>query len=111
MENKTLLIRCLGNSPVLKIIDFFLDNRLFDYSKNEIVENLRIGRATFFKYWSEAEKAGIVKPTRKVGKSTLYKLDEENEIVKKLIALDSALCKHAMNAELRRTPVMPPIPA
>lgn len=109
MKDKTLLVRCLGNSPVLQIIDFFLDNRLFDYSKNEIIENLRIGRATFFKYWGEAERMSIVKPTRKVGKSTLYKLNEKNEIVKKLIALDSALCKQAMNVELRRASVARPV--
>jgi len=110
MKDKTLLLRCLGNSPVLQIIDFFLDNRLFDYSKNEIVENLRMGRATFFKYWGEAERMNIAKPTRKVGKSTLYKLNEKNEVVRKLMALDSALCKQAMNAELKRVSVPRPVP-
>jgi len=110
MEDKTLLIRCLGKSPVLQIIDFFLDNRLFDYSKNEMVENLSMGRATFFKYWKEAERMDIVKPTRKIGKSTLYKLNEKNEIVKKLTALDSAICKQAMNAELSKVSVARPVP-
>jgi len=46
---ETLLIRSLGNSPSLRIVDFFLDNRLFDYTKNEIVENLEMGRATFIR--------------------------------------------------------------
>lgn len=96
MADKTLLIECLGDSPVLQIIDFFLENRLLDYSKNEILENLDIGRVTFFKYWRGIQKFGIVKPTRKIGKSTLYKLNEKNEVVKKLIALDKALCMQAM---------------
>jgi len=109
MDDKTLLIECLGSSPVLQIIDFFLDNRLFDYSKNELINNLRMSRVTFFRYWKELEKFEIVKPTRKIGKSTLYRLNEENEVVKRLIALDSALCKQAMNQyvelEKERTPV------
>lgn len=93
---ETLLIRCLGNSPALRVIDFFLENRLFDYTKDEIIENLKMGRATFFKYWKELEEFGVVKVTRKIGKSKLYKLNEENEIVQKLMMLDSALCKKAM---------------
>jgi hypothetical protein len=93
---ETLLIKCLGRSPVLRIIDFFLDNRLFDYTKDEIIENLDMGRATLFKYWEDIEKFGIVKETRKIGKATLYKLNEENEIVKKLILLDKVLSRQAM---------------
>ena len=84
---QTLLIKCLGNSPVLRIIDFFLDNRLFDYTKDEIIKNLDMGRATLFKYWEDLEKFGIVKVTRKIGKAKLYKLNEENEIVQKLIII------------------------
>lgn len=93
---ETLLLRCLGNSPTLRIIDYFLDNRLFDYTKNEIIENLEMGRVTFFKYWKELEQLSVVKVTRRIGKSKLYKLNEENEIVQKLIALDSTLCKKVM---------------
>ncbi|MGQ9469620.1 MAG: hypothetical protein ACUVTD_07360, partial [Nitrososphaerales archaeon] len=79
----------------------FLDNRLFDYTKNEIIENLKIGRATFFKCWKELEEFDIVKVTRKIGKSKLYRLNEENEIVQKLMALDSVLCKKAMEKAVR----------
>ena len=93
---ETLLIGFLGNSPTLRILDFFLDNRLFDYSRREIIQNLSMGRATFFKYWKELEELGVVKVTRKVGKSKLYRLNEENEVVQKLILLDSVLCKQAM---------------
>ena len=98
---ETLLIRCLGNSPTLRIIDYFLDNRLFDYTKNEIIENLSMGRGTFFRYWKELEKLGVVKVTRKIAKSKLYKLNDENEIMQKLVMLDSALCKQAMEKTVK----------
>ena len=99
---ETLLIRCLGNSPTLRIIDYFLDNRLFDYTKNEIIENLNMGRGTFFKYWKELEEFGVVRVTRKIGKSKLYKMNEENEIVQKLIMLDSVLCEKAMEKAVKK---------
>ncbi len=94
--DETLLLKYLGASPILRIIDFFLDNPLSDYSKNEILKNLRMGRATFFKYWKELEKSGAVKVTRKVGRAIMYKLDRENEIVKQLIQLDMTLARKSM---------------
>ena len=95
-SNETLLLKYLGPSPILRIIDFFLDNPLADYYKNEIVKNLEMGRVTFFKYWVELEKSGAVKVTRHVGRATMYKLDREKEIVKYLIKLDMALARNAM---------------
>ncbi|MEM2921817.1 MAG: hypothetical protein QXF26_05815 [Candidatus Bathyarchaeia archaeon] len=100
--DETLLLKYLGASPILRVVDFFLDNPLSDYSKNEIVKNLRMGRATFFKYWRELEKSGALKITRNIGRSTMYQLDRENEIVKQLIRLDMALARKSMEKELKR---------
>ena len=105
MKDETLLIKFIGNSPPLRIIDFFLDNRLFDYSKNEIIKNLNMSRTTFFTNWKELEKYKIVKVTRKIGKSKLYKLNEENDIVKKLILLDSVLSRYAMKRALEKSKI------
>lgn len=100
--SETLLIKCLGNSPVLRVIDFFLDNRLFDYTKDEIIGNLDMGRATFFKYWDDLENFNIVKITRKIGKAKLYKLNEGNEVVQKLILLDKVLCRQVMEQSIQK---------
>ena len=89
-------MKYLGASPILRIVDFFLDNPLSDYSKNEIVKNLEMGRVTFFKYWRELEKSGALTVSRKIGRATLYELDRENEVVKQLIQLDMALARGAM---------------
>jgi predicted transcriptional regulator len=93
---ETLLLRYLGSSPILRITDFFLDNPLSDYSKNEVVRNLEMSRATFFKYWKELEESGALKVTRRIGRATMYQLDRENDVVKQLIRLDMAISKKAM---------------
>jgi ACT domain-containing protein len=94
--NETLLLRYLGASPILRIVDFFLDNPLSDYSKNEIVKNLAMSRVTFFKYWKELEKSGALTVSRKIGRATLYHLDKRNDVVKQLIKLDMALARRSM---------------
>ena len=96
-SDESVLLRYLGVSPTIRIIDFFLDNPLSDYSKNEIAKNLAMSRVTFFKYWKELEKSGVMKTTRQIGRATMHQLDRENEVVKQTIKLHMALSRKAMN--------------
>ena len=65
-----------------------------------------MSRVTFFKYWKELEKSGAVKSTRRIGRATMYKLDQGN-VVKQLIRLDMALARKTMErvVEEYRKPV------
>lgn len=99
-EEKSLLLSVLGDSPKLRIIDFLMDNRLFDYSKKEIIQGSGTSKTTFFKVWGELVKFGIVKQTRKYGKAVLFKLNEENDIVQKLLRLEYSLIKRSMPREV-----------
>ena len=81
---ETLLIKMFGNSPKLRILDFFLDNPYFDFSKSEVIRELGMSKQTFYKYFKDLEDLGIVKPTRKIGRATLYRINKEHPLVKKL---------------------------
>ena len=96
MEEKTLLLKQLGDTPVLRIIDFFINNLLFDYSREEILQNMEISRKTLFKIWRELEDSSVVLVTRKIGKAKMYRLNRDNEVVKKLIELNLAVGRRAM---------------
>jgi len=101
--DETLLLKYLGSSPTLRIIDFFLDNPLSDYSKNEAAKNLAMSRATFFKYWKELEQSGALIATRKIGRATLYKLDRANDIVKQLIRLDMTISRKTIEKQVEES--------
>lgn len=90
-EYESLLLKTLGDSPKLRIIDFFLDNLLFDFTKKEVIEALGMSKQTFYKYFKDIEKYGIVKVSRKIGKATLYKLNLENPLVKMLKEYETQL--------------------
>lgn len=81
----------MGNTPFIRVVDFLLENRPFDYSKTDIAKNAEVGWSTLHGIWKILEKAKIVKQIRTIGKSKLYKLDEENLIVRKLIELDAGI--------------------
>lgn len=94
---KSLLIRFLGENPVFKIVDFFIENKGIDMTKKDIIEGADISRASLFNYWVQLEEQGIVVVTRKFGKTKLYTLNSKSPIVKKLLELESVLISRALD--------------
>ena len=81
---ETLLMRMFGDSPKLRILDIFLDNPYFDLSKSEVIRELGMSKQTFYKYFKDLEDLEIVRPTRRIGRATLYRINREHPLVKKL---------------------------
>lgn len=83
----------LIDASVRKVLEFLVENRVFDYSKEEIAEGSDISRPTLYRIWPMLERNGLLQVTRKYGKTQLYKINEKNEIVKVLIKLEIAAVK------------------
>jgi DNA-binding transcriptional ArsR family regulator len=90
-KHKSFLIKILGDSPKLRIIDFFMDNPFFDFTKKEIIEALGMSKRTFYKYFADIEEYGIVKVSRKIGNAKLYKINLEHPLVKMLMEYEIQL--------------------
>lgn len=90
MENP-VLIECLGKTPTLRMIDFLLENRLFDYSQKQIIDETGLSKVTLYKYWNRLVESKIVEPTRSFGKTTLYRLNEKNPLVQRIKDLELEL--------------------
>lgn len=105
MEEKSSFRLVFGGTPVVKVIDFFLDNREFDYSLTDIAKNADIGWSTLHKFWNDLVKLGMVVKTRRIGRAELYRLNMESQMVKKLIELDLNISKKMLEAELGRRKV------
>lgn len=82
--DRSLLLKALGYSPNLRIIDMFLGNPFFDFTKEEIVRELGMSKQTVYKYFKDLEELGLVKPSRKIGKATLYRINTSNPMVQML---------------------------
>ena len=102
MEEKSSFRVVFGNSPIVKVIDFFLDNREFDYSLTDIAKNADIGWSTLHQFWKEIVILGIVIKTRRIGRAELYKLNMKSSLVKKLIDLDITISKKLMQEEIEK---------
>ncbi len=109
---KSLLIQFIGDTPTIRIIDFLIENKGMDYSKKDISDGARISKATLFKYWNKITQFGVVKETRRFGKTKLYTLNTENELTQKVLKLESTLIKKAMDEAYKKEIKMKiPIPS
>lgn len=95
-KDESLLIKAFGNSPKLRIVDFFLDNKLFDFSKKEVIEETGMSKPTLYKYWDDLTKFGLIKETRKFGKAKLYALNMESPVVQELIEIERRLIEQSV---------------
>jgi len=90
----SLFVRFFGNAPIVKVMDFLIENRLFDYNKTEMARESNVGWSTLHGLWQVLEKNKILIKTRTIGRAEMYKLNLENPIVQKLIELDKDFSKH-----------------
>ena len=91
MKETTIFREALGDSPVIRVLNFLIEGRGLDYSLSDIAENSNIGWTTLHRIWDKLLKLKIVTPTREIGRAKLFKLNEENPAVKELIKLYDTL--------------------
>jgi len=95
-NEKSLFVEFFGDYPMIRVLDFLLENDVFDYSKKDICRNADVSWNTLETFWPNLEEMGIVKPTRKVGKAGMHKINANSPIVKQLAELDRKLVKKSM---------------
>ena len=96
MENESLFIAYMGDSPTIRVLDYLLTERDLDFSLTDIALEANIGRATLYRILENLIKYKIIVPTRIIGKAKLYKLNNENKVIKKLIEIDDMLVKEEL---------------
>lgn len=99
MENQSLLMKVLGYSPKMRILDYLLDFPTNDFTKKEIIDALGMSKQTFYKYFDDLEDVGIVKVNRTIGKAKLYKVNYENSLVQDLVNMEKRLSLQIADAE------------
>jgi hypothetical protein len=82
-----------GDYPYIRVLDFLIENDIFDYNKKDICKYANVSWNTMNTFWNQLEETNIVKHTRKVGKAEMYQLNTQNPIVQQLVQLNKRLLK------------------
>lgn len=100
-ENKSLLLKHLGDTPQLRILDFLIDNHMFDFPLTEIARESNVSYNSLKALFPYFINSGIIYKTRRIGKSDYFKLNLSNPFAKNLIRLDWTLTKRNILPEIK----------
>jgi len=81
---QTILVKMFGYSPKVRILDIFLDNPYFDFSKSEVVKELGMSKQTFYKHFKDLEELGVVEVSRRIGRATMYRISRQHPLIRRL---------------------------
>jgi DNA-binding XRE family transcriptional regulator len=102
---KSIFLETFGESPLIKVLDFFLTFPGFDYSKTQVAKEAGISRITIEKIWDGLIKRGIIIKIRSIGKAELYKLNTDNPRVKILMKIGIELASSYFEETKRKIAV------
>ncbi len=97
-ENKSVFLEYFGDTPKLRVMDFLIDNHMFDFPVTEIARESNVSYNSIKMFFDKFVGAGIVVRTRRVGKSEFYRLNMDNDFVNGLVKLDWVLTKGVKGA-------------
>jgi hypothetical protein len=80
-----------GNNALVKVLDFLLENRFWDYTKTDIAKHSGVSRTQLHRIWKVILENGVVKESRRIGGTTLYRTNLDSPVVKSLSRLSLAI--------------------
>ena len=96
MKEATVFRDFVGDYPGIRLLEFLIEGRFFDYTLTDISEKPGVSWRTLNRIWPKFVKNKIVIITRKIGKIKLYKLNMENPAVIKLVELFDGLLEQSI---------------
>jgi len=83
--HNSLFLETFGDTPLLRVLEFFLMYPDFDYTKSYVAKETGVSRVTIEKIWKHLVKANIITDSRTLGKIEMWQLNKEHPKVKVLM--------------------------
>lgn len=96
-----MLTDLFGDYPQVRVLDFLVESRSYDYSLTDIARMSNVARPTLYAMIEDLVELEIIKETRRTGNARMFALNKENAIVKSLTKFDLELSKKLVRKELR----------
>ncbi len=81
-----LFLDYVGDTPRMRVLQYFIEGREFDYILTDLL-NAGVSWGTLNSLVPLLAKKGIIIKTRKIGRATLYKINQESFVAQQLIKL------------------------
>lgn len=81
----------MGDYPQIRVIEILITHPWSQYTKKDLSEASGISRSTLYTLLNKLETYQIIKPTRKIGNTQLYMLNQESNTTKAIMAFGKEL--------------------
>jgi len=98
----SFLVKALGYSPKMRIIDILMTNPYFDFSREELVKELGMSKQTLYKNFKDLEELGIVKVSRRIGRAIMYTINRDHPLVRRLDEIVKEMSLQIAKQELEK---------
>ena len=86
MKEESIFLDYVGDTPRMRILQYLIEGRDFDYTLTDLL-NAGVSWGTLNTLVPKLLELGIVIKTRKIGRATLYKINQNNVAVVQLVEL------------------------
>lgn len=97
MKEASIFLDYVGDSPRVRVLQYLIEGRNFDYTLTDML-NSGVSWGTLNSLIPKFLELKIVMKTRKIGRATLYKINQENIMAKKLIELYDRLIMEKLDS-------------
>ncbi len=97
MAEESIFVEYFGDTPLVRIMNFLILGKDFDYSMTEIAEGAGVGWTSFIRAWKTLLENKAVVHTRDIGKAKLFKLNTNDPTIKKIVKLHWEVIKEETN--------------
>lgn len=86
MAEASIFLDYVGDTPRMRVLQYLIEGRAFDYTLTDML-NAGVSWGTLNQLIPELLRLNIVIKTRKIGRATLYKINQDNLMAKQLTNL------------------------
>ena len=86
MKEESIFLDYVGDNPRMRILQYLIEGREFDYTLTDML-NARVSWGTLNNLIPKFLELNIIIKTRKIGRVNLYRINQNDTFVKKLIEL------------------------
>ncbi|MBI1968490.1 hypothetical protein HYS49_01125 [Candidatus Woesearchaeota archaeon] len=94
--DESLFLDYVGDHPRMRIVQHFIEGRDFDFTLTDLL-HAGVSWGTLNTMIPKLVAIGIIVKTRKIGRATLYKINQENLVAQHFLALYDQLLLENLN--------------
>jgi len=105
MHEESIFLEYVGDSPRMRVLQHLIEGREFDYTLTDML-HAGVSWGTLNQLIPHLVELEIIVKTRKIGRATLYKINEKNIAAKQLIMLfDNLILQNLQKLEQKTKPL------